>query len=60
MSSLTDHSRVLRYRQLALAQQDRAKAAILNCIPNKAERGVLCTATAAPLRPATQNSIGSR
>jgi hypothetical protein len=38
-----------------MAEQDRAKVAILNRIADEAERGVLCTATAAPLRPATQN-----
>jgi|UPI0004BC00AC hypothetical protein len=54
MSSPTDHSRALRYRQPALAEQDRAKAAILNRIAEEAERGVLCTAAPAP-RPATQN-----
>ncbi|MET4175284.1 MULTISPECIES: hypothetical protein [unclassified Bradyrhizobium] len=53
--SSNDHSRALGYRKLAMAEQDRAKAAILNRIADEAERGVLCTATAAPLRPATQN-----
>jgi hypothetical protein len=53
--SFNDHSRALRYRELAMAEQDRAKAAILNRIADEAERGVLCTAMAAPLRPATQN-----
>ena len=35
--------RALRYRQLALAEPDKAKAAILNEIADEAERDVLCT-----------------
>jgi hypothetical protein len=54
-SSPNDHSGALRYHRLAMAERDRAKAAILNRIADEAERGVPCTAAAAPLRPATQN-----
>jgi hypothetical protein len=60
MPSPTDHSRALRYRQLALAEQDRTNAAILNRIAEEAERGVLCIAAPAPLRPATQISASDR
>jgi hypothetical protein len=43
-SNLRDHARALRYRQLALREQDKAKAALLNQIADEAERGVLVTA----------------
>ena len=36
-------TRATRYRQLALAEPDKAKAAILREIANEAERDVLCT-----------------
>ena len=35
--------RATRYRQLALAEPDKAKAAILREIADEAERDVLCT-----------------
>lgn len=35
--------RAVRYRRLALAEPDKAKAAILNHIADEAERDVLCT-----------------
>lgn len=35
--------RALRYRRLALAEPDKAKAAILNQVADEAERDVLCT-----------------
>ena len=35
--------RAVRYRRLALAESDKAKAAILNQIADEAERDVLCT-----------------
>jgi hypothetical protein len=38
-----DHDRAARYRRLALAEPDRAKAALLLKIADEAERGVLCT-----------------
>jgi hypothetical protein len=38
-----NHARVVRYRQLALAEPDRAKAAVLLTIADEAERDVLCT-----------------
>ena len=36
-------ARALRYRQLARAEPDKAKAAILRKIADEAERDVLCT-----------------
>lgn len=39
-----DPVRARRYRQLALAEPDDEKAALLNTIADEAERGVLCTA----------------
>jgi hypothetical protein len=36
-------ARAARYRQLALAEPDKAKAAILREIADEAERDVLCT-----------------
>ena len=35
--------RAVRYRRLALAEPDKAKAALLQKIADEAERGVLCT-----------------
>jgi hypothetical protein len=37
-----NHVRAVRYRKLALAELDKAKAAILNQIADEAERDVLC------------------
>jgi hypothetical protein len=38
-----DRDRAVRYRRLALAEPDKAKAALLQKIADEAERGVLCT-----------------
>ena len=39
-----DHlARAARYRQLAFAEPDKAKAAVLRQIADEAERDVLCT-----------------
>jgi hypothetical protein len=38
-----NHDRAVRYRRLALAEPDKAKAALLQKIADEAERGVLCT-----------------
>jgi hypothetical protein len=38
-----NQDRVVRYRRLALAEPDKAKAALLQKIADEAERGVLCT-----------------
>jgi hypothetical protein len=39
-----NQDRAIRYRRLALAEPDKAKAALLLKIADEAERGVLCTA----------------
>jgi hypothetical protein len=38
------NSRAIRYRRLALAEQDSEKARLLQLIADEADRGVLCTA----------------
>ena len=38
-----NHDRAVRYRRLAFAEPDKAKAALLQKIADEAERGVLCT-----------------
>jgi hypothetical protein len=38
-----NHDRAVRYQRLALAEPDRAKAALLQKLADEAERGVLCT-----------------
>jgi hypothetical protein len=43
MSTEKDRQRALRYRKLALAEQDRRKADVLHRIADKAEQGTLCT-----------------
>jgi hypothetical protein len=49
-----DHVRAVRYRQLALAEPDKAKADVLYKIADEAERDVLCTVDG--LRSATPQS----
>ena len=39
-----NHTRAVRYRQLALAEPDKVKAAVLYQIAEEAERDILCTA----------------
>jgi hypothetical protein len=38
------HKRAKRYRQLALAEHDQARATLLQRLADEAERGVLCIA----------------
>ena len=38
-----NHIRAVKYRRLALAEPDRAKADVLHKIADEAERDVLCT-----------------
>ena len=38
-----NHARAVRYRQLALVEPDKAKAAVLYQIADEADRDVLCT-----------------
>ena len=41
--SSKNQERAVRYRRLALAETDKAKAALLFKIADEAEQGVLCT-----------------
>jgi hypothetical protein len=41
--TLENHQRAARYRQLALAEPDRAKADLLLKLADEADRDVLCT-----------------
>jgi hypothetical protein len=43
MNHPKNHPRAVRYRQLALAETDKARAALLYKIADEAERDVLCT-----------------
>jgi hypothetical protein len=43
MSQIRNHFRAVRYRKLALAETDRAKADLLFKIADEADRDVLCT-----------------
>jgi hypothetical protein len=49
-----NQDRALRYRRLALAEPDKAKAALLQKIADEAERGVLCTPDRIPLQRAPE------
>ena len=40
--------RAIRYRRLALVEQDNEKAQLLRLIADEADRGVLCTVQWAP------------
>jgi hypothetical protein len=56
-----NHIRAVKYRQLALAEPDRAKADVLHKIADEAERDVLCTvdwmhSKIPPTRPKPPNS----
>jgi hypothetical protein len=63
-----NHARAVRYRQLALAEPDKAKAAILLSIADEADRDVLCTVDSTSLgfsrrdaqKVPIQPSLGSR
>jgi hypothetical protein len=39
-----NNSRAVRYRRLALAEDDREKADLLYKLANEADKGILCTA----------------
>ena len=47
--------RAKRYRQLALAQQDRAIADLLLKLADECDRGILCTAEWRSARPPRKN-----
>ena len=50
------HDRAVRYRRLALAEPDKARAALLQKIADEAERGVLCTVDQKQLVPEVTNN----
>ena len=56
MTSLKDHARAVRYRQLALRETDRSRAAVLNLIADEAERGVLVTSDRSTSNPIPSQS----
>ena len=45
------NARAVRYRRLALAEEDRAKADLLLKIADESDRGILCTAEWLSARP---------
>jgi hypothetical protein len=47
---MNNHIRALRYRELATAELDPAKAALLNKIATEAEQDVLCTVDSTQVR----------
>jgi hypothetical protein len=58
MSIEKNHARALRYRKLALSEQDKKKATLLNRIADEAEQGVLCTAENIGSSPTVKISVG--
>lgn len=50
LSAMTN-SRAVRYRRLALAEEDRAKADLLLKLADESDRGILCTAERLSARP---------
>jgi len=50
-----NQQRAVRYRRLALAERDKAKAALLIKLADEAERGVLCTVDGTP-KPAAADT----
>ena len=49
------NARVIRYRRLALAEEDKAKAELLLKLADECERGLLCTAEWLSARPSRKN-----
>jgi hypothetical protein len=45
------NARAVRYRRLALAEEDRAKADLLLKLADESDRGILCTAEWLSARP---------
>jgi hypothetical protein len=46
--------RAVRYRKLAIVEQDNEKAKLLRLIADEADRGVLCTAEWISARPSLE------
>ena len=49
------NARAVRYRRLALAEQDKAKADLLYKLADESDRGLLCTAEWLSARPSVRN-----
>jgi hypothetical protein len=49
------NARAVRYRRLALAEQDKANADLLLKLADECDRGILCTAQWRSARPSSQN-----
>jgi len=47
----TSNARAVRYRRLALAEQDKANAELLPKLADECDRGILCTAEWRSARP---------
>jgi hypothetical protein len=48
-------ARAVRYRRLALAEEDHAKADLLHKLADESDRGLLCTAEWLSVRPSLKN-----
>ena len=48
-------ARAIRYRRLALAQEDKATADLLLKLADECDRGILCTAEWRSTRPSRKN-----
>jgi hypothetical protein len=49
------NARAVRYRRLALAEEDHAKADLLQKLADESDRGLLCTAEWLSVRPSLKN-----
>lgn len=49
------NARAVRYRRLALAEQDKAKAVLLHKLADECDQGLLCTAERLSDRPSLTN-----
>jgi hypothetical protein len=49
------NARAARYRRLALAEEDNAKADLLYKLADESDRGLLCTAEWLSVRPSARN-----
>jgi hypothetical protein len=50
-------ARAIRYRRLALAEQDKANADLLLKLADECDRGILCTAQWRSARPSSKAAI---
>ena len=48
-------ARAIRYRRLALAEEDKARADLLLKLADECDRGILCTAEWRSARPSRKN-----